>query len=268
MSGLYKSGVDVNPFGSKFSEKTGGLDAGNGMRTYTKPSYTLFVVGIPDAESSDSIEKVFAGDRGFLQCRPVGHKLARRMVFVDYDSIPNATTAMQAHQGHKWEEIDEGLKIDFDQDAREKRNTALDQGLYEKFWAVGPRVPKAASEAELWSKLRAEALEEKSKSLLPTKTPVVSKRPRAKASLAAHLRVKGSGDGGDVRPGPSPGQTLETGKASSQATAPELQGMGCLAGYGSDSGDEDDEDDDEDEEEEEEQEDADAGDSKRQRVSA
>lgn len=63
--------------------------------------------GIPDAESSDAVQSVFEFDEGFLQCRPVGHK-SKRMVFVDYDSIEHATRALQAHQGWKWEPVDEG----------------------------------------------------------------------------------------------------------------------------------------------------------------
>ena len=34
---------------------------------------------------------------------------------MDYDSIENATKALRAHQGWKWEPVDEGLKIDYDQ---------------------------------------------------------------------------------------------------------------------------------------------------------
>ena len=45
MSGLHRFGVDVNPFGSKYQDRFGGFAAGNGQRTYTKPSYTLYVTG-------------------------------------------------------------------------------------------------------------------------------------------------------------------------------------------------------------------------------
>ena len=77
MSGLHRFGVDANPFGSKFDASCGGYAAGNGQRTYTRPSYTLYVTGIPDAESSDAVQAVFEHDEGFLQCRPVGHKSKR-----------------------------------------------------------------------------------------------------------------------------------------------------------------------------------------------
>lgn len=40
------------------------------------------------------------------------------MVFVDYDTIEHATKALRAHQGWKWEPVDEGLKIDYDQAGR------------------------------------------------------------------------------------------------------------------------------------------------------
>lgn len=156
MSGLRRFGEDANPFGSKYQDKFGGFAAGNGQRTYTKPSYTLFVTGIPDAESSDAVQSVFEYDEGYLQCRPVGHK-SKRMVFVDYDSIEHATKALQAHQGWKWEPVDEGLKIDYDQDARSKRNTALDMGLYEKFYAIGVRKAEVESESQMFARLRAES---------------------------------------------------------------------------------------------------------------
>ena len=54
------------------------------------------------------MQAVFEFDEGFLQCRPVGHK-SKRMVFVDYDSIEHASRALQAHQGWKWEPVDEGV---------------------------------------------------------------------------------------------------------------------------------------------------------------
>mmetsp|Transcript_70804 Transcript_70804/g.207466 ORF Transcript_70804/g.207466 Transcript_70804/m.207466 type:complete len:282 (-) Transcript_70804:76-921(-) len=249
MSGLYKQGVEANPFGSKFSETSGGQDAGNGRRTYTKPSFTLFVVGIPDAESSDAVARVFDADRGFLQCRPVGHKQTRRMVFVDYDSIENATAAMQAHQGHKWEDVDAGLKIDYDQDARSKRNTALDQGLYEKFWAIGPRIARPPSDADLFTQLRSEAMEAAATrpSLVPALAPQSSmpQKAKVKPSVGAQLKVKTAGGsdivgatGGDMTSGqprsgstPQEAPTPATGNTNAEATSGTL---GCLAGYGSD----------------------------------
>mmetsp|Transcript_11543 Transcript_11543/g.21853 ORF Transcript_11543/g.21853 Transcript_11543/m.21853 type:complete len:230 (+) Transcript_11543:58-747(+) len=188
MSGLRRIGEDANPFGSKFQATSGGFDAGNGQRTYTKPSYTLFVTGIPDAESSDAVEAVFSLDRGFLQCRPVGHK-ARRMVFVDYDSIEQATQAMQSHQGFKWEDVDEGLKIDYDQDARCKRNTALDQGIYDKFYPIAVRKPRLETEAELFARLRDEA-DHNSKP--PLKARKTQKQDAKGPAAQIHVKTKAS----------------------------------------------------------------------------
>lgn len=71
MSGLHRFGVDVNPFGSKYQDRFGGFAAGNGQRTYTKPSYTLYVTGIPDAESSDAVQSVLVR-RGLSAVPPGG----------------------------------------------------------------------------------------------------------------------------------------------------------------------------------------------------
>ncbi len=190
MSGLRRFGVDANPFGSKYSDKFGGFAAGNGQRTYTKPSYTLFVTGIPDAESSDAVQSVFEYDQGFLQCRPVGHK-SKRMVFVDYDTIEHATKALQAHQGWKWEPVDEGLKIDYDQDARCKRNTALDLGLYEKFYAIGPRTAPLESESEMFARLKAERAEkvDSVKAKRPAKASMTS-GPSGGGTLGAKILIR------------------------------------------------------------------------------
>eukprot|EP00930_Biecheleria_cincta_P077162 TRINITY_DN64436_c0_g1_i1.p1 TRINITY_DN64436_c0_g1~~TRINITY_DN64436_c0_g1_i1.p1 ORF type:complete len:249 (-),score=52.03 TRINITY_DN64436_c0_g1_i1:105-851(-) len=198
MAGLKKHGIDANPFGSKFKDTEGGYDAGNGKRTYTHPSYTLFVTKIPDAESSDSVAQVFEYDEGFLQCRPVGHK-ARRMVFVDYDSISCATKGMQAHQGFRWEDVDEGLNIDYDKDARCKRNTALDAGHFEKFWPIGSRKAKVESDSELFARLKAESNPSGSKR---PAADVPKAKPKAKA-FAARLQIK-SKDQSEERCSPAP----------------------------------------------------------------
>lgn len=188
MSGLHRFGVDVNPFGSKYQDRFGGFAAGNGQRTYTKPSYTLYVTGIPDAESSDAVQSVFEFDEGFLQCRPVGHK-SKRMVFVDYDSIEHATRALQAHQGWKWEPVDEGLKIDYDQDARNKRNTALDLGLYEKFYAIGPRKAEVESESQMFARLKAES--SSGSATKSSKAPPAAKaKEKGLGALGAKIQIK------------------------------------------------------------------------------
>ena len=228
MSGLRRAGEDANPFGSKFRDISGGYDAGNGQRTYTKPSYTLFVTGIPDAESSDSVEEVFALDKGFLQCRPVGHK-SRRMVFVDYDAIEHATRAMQVHQGFKWEDVDEGLKIDYDQDARSKRNTALDQGIYDKFYPCGARTAKLESESELFARLREQSEQPASlsvrKSILKnSKTMTSSKAFKAAFQVKAKDSTPASEQAEQSEPTePEPAEMPDSSLAS-------------LASYASDSG--------------------------------
>ena len=210
MSGLRRVGEDANPFGSKFRDTFGGFDAGNGQRTYTKPSYTLFVTGIPDAESSDSVEAVFALDKGFLQCRPVGHK-SRRMVFVDYDAVENATRALQTHQGFKWDDVDEGLKIDYDQDARSKRNTAMDQGIYDKFYAIGARKAKQESESELFARLR-EQSEFSGVTSMTRKT--VQKNLKKDPKSCARLQVKAKTKSED-QPAEVKGTSVSTGPFTS-----------------------------------------------------
>ena len=205
MSGLRRCGVDANPFGSKYQDKFGGFAAGNGQRTYTKPSYTLYVTGIPDAESSDAVQSVFEYDEGFLQCRPVGHK-SKRMVFVDYDSIEHATRALKAHQGWKWEPVDEGLKIDYDQDARNKRNTALDLGLYEKFYAIAPRKAEVESESQMFARLKAES---KEPNVARARAPAKAKAPLG--GLGAKIQIK-SKDPKEIKE--SDGKTAKDGDES------------------------------------------------------
>ena len=221
MSGLRRVGEDANPFGSKFRDTSGGFDAGNNQRTYTKPSYTLFVTGIPDAESSDGVEAVFALDKGFLQCRPVGHK-SRRMVFVDYDAIENATRAMQAHQGFKWEDVDEGLKIDYDQDARSKRNTALDKGIYDKFYPIGDRKPRLETESEMFARLREQSEQSGStKSVTVRKNQVKNWRNGARGCGSRFLVKTKSKD--------------DKNEEQSTASVSQSPGIGSLVSYESDS---------------------------------
>ena len=232
MSGLRRVGEDANPFGSKFKDSCGGFDAGNGQRTYTKPSYTLFVTGIPDAESSDSVEEVFAHDKGFLQCRPVGHK-SRRMVFVDYDAIDHATSAMRMHQGFKWEDVDEGLRIDYDQDARSKRNTALDQGIYDKFYPIAARKPVAESESEWFARLREQS---GTSSGTAPKTSLTVRKAALKHSkdaknCSARIQVRARNDKADSCSSAEGAQNERVAENSAEAS------FASLVGYESDSDD-------------------------------
>merc|ERR1712157_197209 len=126
------------------------------------------------------------GDAGFLQCRPVGHKNSRRMVFVDYDAIEHATKGLMAHQGHKWDDVDEGLKIDYDKDARSKRNTAIDDGRFEKFWPRGPRRMHLESEGEFFARLKSESLD---REFFTPSGKTTSQRPGPGSSSASNAKA-------------------------------------------------------------------------------
>merc|ERR1719272_1346772 len=113
------------------------------------------------------------------------------MVFIDYDTIEHATRGIQAHQNHKWEDGDVGLKIDYDKDARSKRSAAVDEAeRFEKFWPIAPRTAKVESEAELFAQLQEQADEQRLQSLLP---PRKAKRKEGKA---ARLQIKTAGQQG------------------------------------------------------------------------
>lgn len=250
MAGLKTGKADANPFGSKFADDKGGFDAGNGKRTYTKPSYTLFVVGIPEAESSDAVQRVFERDRGYLQCRPVGHKFTRRMVFVDYGTIDDAQMAMRMHQGHKWHEVDEGLKIDYDHDARSKRNTAMDEGRFEKFWPIAQRVAKAESDAAVFARLR-EMADDAAPAAPVTKATAKARaheRGKRKRTVGAKIQVKGRVV---ARAGA---------EAGASAAAPGAAGaLGGLAAYDSESEKSDDDEDEDSDDDDDDEEDSDEG---------
>lgn len=191
------------------------------------------------------MDAVFKHDKGFMQCRPVGHKKARRMCFIDYDSTDAATKGMQAHQGHKWENVDSGLSIDFDHDARSKRNTAMDEGNFEKFFPSGPRKEKAEDVGEQFAR----AQDEEAEAVLADRLsrPVLAvrqlKSKPAKAAAAARLQIRNKADGttvlaaGAVAPAVAKAADGE-GKRADGA-------LGGLLGYASD--DEDDEEEDEEE---------------------
>lgn len=238
MAGLKGTGIDANPFGSKFQANEGGWDAGNGKRTYTRPSYTLFVTGIPDAEGSDAVEKIFMNDAGYIQCRPVGHKKARRMIFVDYATIEQATKGLQAHQGHKWEPVDSGLKIDYDQDARTKRNIAVEEGNYEKFWPLAPRREQQEDEESMFDRLRMEEEEFLIASRRRDTVRALGKgkakaKANAKGGFRAKLQITREGASLDAS------EALRANNDSA-AAADSLEGVGALTGYASDSDDDED----------------------------
>ena len=93
-------------------------------KTLTRPARTLFVTNVPNHVQSEDLEKVFEKDGGYERVRMV-----RRMCFVDYVTIGDATTSMRKHQGFEFPMPKgqtlpnrKGLLIDFDKDAVSKRN--------------------------------------------------------------------------------------------------------------------------------------------------
>ncbi|CAE8731994.1 unnamed protein product [Polarella glacialis] len=126
---------------------------GGSTTTSTERSLTLFVTNIPGSASLDDMQTIFQNDAGFCMLRAVGGG-TRKMVFVDYGSEVHATQAMRKHQGLKLdpEEPSEGLKIDFDKDARSKRSRAMEKGGWSgKNFGKGGAVPVGGTPAG-WSK--------------------------------------------------------------------------------------------------------------------
>ena len=106
---------------------TGKLKAGvftGAGSTLTRPARTLFVTNVPNHVQSEDLEKVFEKDSGYERVRMV-----RRMCFVDYEAVANATGAMRKHQDFKFPVPEgqklpngRGLMIDYDKDSVDKRN--------------------------------------------------------------------------------------------------------------------------------------------------
>ena len=96
-----------------------GVWCGTGV-TRTKPSPTLFVM-VPDAVTTAEVGELFRACTGFL-----GWRTVRRMVFVDFNSTQDSTSAMRRFQGYSDFAGQKGRKtrlaIDFDKDSRDKRN--------------------------------------------------------------------------------------------------------------------------------------------------
>eukprot|EP00929_Paragymnodinium_shiwhaense_P093229 TRINITY_DN5336_c1_g1_i1.p1 TRINITY_DN5336_c1_g1~~TRINITY_DN5336_c1_g1_i1.p1 ORF type:complete len:279 (-),score=93.44 TRINITY_DN5336_c1_g1_i1:87-923(-) len=231
-------------------------EAGAGVKTRTKPSLTLFVVGIPADQTSDSVAAVFEGDEGLVGCRPVGGK--KRMVFVDYDSVSCATKAMQKHQGHVWEGSTGCLKIDYDKDERNKRSRAVDAGHHGKwkgFGRLSSKRRKRETEGELFARLKREAAEEAKdgsaagapageEALADAIAEAAMKRYRTSKTVKAVVKVKKAGSNAEADEA-----APAAGKADGQKAAAEQQ-LGSLCGYASSAS----EDQEAEEEEEEEQE--------------
>ena len=93
-------------------------------KTHTRPARTLFVTNVPNHVQSEDLEKVFEKDQGYERVRMV-----RRMCFVDYETVSQATAGMRKHQNFEFP-VPEGQKlpngrgimVDYDKDAVEKRN--------------------------------------------------------------------------------------------------------------------------------------------------
>ena len=82
-----------------------------------------------------------------------------------------------------------GLKIDYDQDARNKRNTALDLGLYEKFYAIGPRKAEVESESQMFARLKAES--SSGSTTKSSKAPPAAKaKEKGLGALGAKIQIK------------------------------------------------------------------------------
>lgn len=104
----------------------------NGLgTTRTKQNSTLYVTNIPrHVQNSRDFEKsmgiIFKDDPGYF-----GIRFKRRMCFVDFESIADATKAMIKHQNQRLPGVKPdwmGLMIDYDKDCRSKRNRAYEAG--------------------------------------------------------------------------------------------------------------------------------------------
>ena len=110
-----------------------------------------------------------------------------------------------------------GLKIDYDQDARNKRNTALDLGLYEKFYAIGPRKAEVESESQMFARLKAESSGAATKS----RAPPAAKAKEKGGALGAKIQIKSK----DAKDAKAAGGEVESKSGAS----------GALVQYSSDS---------------------------------
>ena len=76
---------------------------------------------VPDAVSTEEVGELFRACTGFL-----GWRAVRRMVFVDFNSVQDSTSAMRRFQGYNEfvgaKKRQARLAIDFDKDSRDKRN--------------------------------------------------------------------------------------------------------------------------------------------------
>uniref|UniRef100_A0A7S2GI52 RRM domain-containing protein n=1 Tax=Octactis speculum TaxID=3111310 RepID=A0A7S2GI52_9STRA len=100
---------------------------------------TLYVKNVPEALPKSMLEALFGSEPGFTQVRIVRHM--RTMVFVDFDEMRDARSAMDKYQGFCFEgtevaypddfHLARGIDIDWDKDDRNKRNNAFEDGPQE-----------------------------------------------------------------------------------------------------------------------------------------
>lgn len=119
-----KNGEIFNPSGS-------GQAIFNGFTTTrTRQSPTLFVTNLPRDLPVVAVQAMFQNAPGFQQVRTVRH-----MVFADFFDVRTATSAMQLCQNARFEgfeDVRQGIMIDYDKDARVKRNKAFSSGNYQQ----------------------------------------------------------------------------------------------------------------------------------------
>jgi len=104
----------------------GGVWAGAGGRaTHTKQSATLFVTNMDPRTTLEEVAQLFKKEQGFFAFRTV-----RRMCFVDFHSIRDATQALRKYQNYAFPSLPSGCKrllIDYDKDAPEKRTAQFER---------------------------------------------------------------------------------------------------------------------------------------------
>ena len=73
---------------------------------------TLYVRNVPESLTKEALETLFRPTAGFLQVRVVQHM--RRMVFVDFESVAQATSAMDKYQGYCFPGMREAFPDDYE----------------------------------------------------------------------------------------------------------------------------------------------------------
>ena len=118
---------------------------GKGFSTQNAPAPTLFVSQVPASTPRRDVEELFAQEPGYIALRTVRH-----MYFVDFDSVRQSTEAMRKYQGYTGFHVagkngqsvvspqpragaaglTGGILIDFDKDARSKRNKQFERQMH------------------------------------------------------------------------------------------------------------------------------------------